>query len=107
MHRITSVFELFNQIGRDLIVSRYTVNAMPWERISSELTQIKRHPGPKSERRQEGSLTHGEKTPEMGGDEHEQRDEKRIITEVAEALCATQPRGQKSDAGRAVCGLRV
>jgi len=35
-----------------------------------ELTQIKRHPGDKTEGRQKGSLTHGKKTPEIGVNEH-------------------------------------
>jgi hypothetical protein len=36
-----------------------------------ELTQIKRHRGTETEGRQEGSLTHGKKTPAIGVNEHE------------------------------------
>jgi hypothetical protein len=34
--------------------------------VRGELTQIKRHPGSRTEGRQTGSLTHGKKTPAIG-----------------------------------------
>ena len=43
-------------------------------------------------------MTHGKKTPEIGGDEHEPRDEKRMVAEVADPLRASESRGQKPDA---------
>jgi hypothetical protein len=38
-------------------------------------------------------LTHGEKTPGIGGDAYEQRDEIRMVTRGENSLCATESRG--------------
>jgi hypothetical protein len=54
-----------------LFMSRFRHNCKPRE--WDELTQIKRHRRGKNERRQNGSLTHGKKTPEIKGNEDESR----------------------------------
>jgi len=47
-----------------------------------ELNQIKRHRRGGPERRPEGSLTHGKKTPAMGVNEHEPRAEREDVAAV-------------------------
>lgn len=49
------------------------------------MTQIKRHRRGEAEGRQKGSLTHGKKTPGIEVNEHEPRDERTDIAEVAGA----------------------
>jgi hypothetical protein len=58
------------------------------------LTQIKRHRGRKTEGRQKGSLTHGKKTPGIGGNEDESGTERELVAEAARAVCATKSRRQ-------------
>src|SRR5882724_2459337 len=71
-------------------------------RPSVELTQIKRHRRGGTERRQKGSLTHGKKTPGIGGNEHEPGTKTRVVAEVEGPLFGAQSGGQEPDVERIV-----
>ena len=53
---------------------------------SSDLTQIKRHRGSKLGGGTKGSLTHGKKTPGIGGHAYESEIEKRMGTQAPSSL---------------------